>query len=200
MSDQPFRRIQVTAPYGILVHEIRLSMNEGRWQARVVTLPNHIWVEPGGLRALVFESDSAQQATDLAAAFIQRDCVARGHRVTDPVTGDDRQSAIDTARRRLARHPVRFVPRAGAADKTRQAARIASTENLSETGLFIATERPLPPGSRIQIDLRLPGLAQRLVGVVVWTRPNHSGGLPTGMGVRLVEPSFSYRALIQTFG
>ena len=182
------------------MHEIRLSVDKGRWQARVVTLPNHIWVEPGGRSALVFEADSPELATEQAAAFIQRDCVARGHRVTDLLKGDEKPSALDTARRRLARHPVRFAPRANSAAKTRQSLRVASTENLSETGLFIATERPLPPGSRIEIDLRLPGLSERLVGVVVWSRPSYEHGMPTGMGVRLLEPSFSYRTMIQTLG
>ena len=152
------------------MHEIRLSVDKGRWQARVVTLPNHTWVEPGGRRALVFEAGSPERATEQAAAFIQRDCVARGHRVVDPMKSNEKSNARDNARRRPARHPVRFMPRASPANKTRRTARIASTENLSETGLFIATERPLPPGSRIEIDLRL------------------------------LEPSFAYRAMIQTLG
>ena len=83
MAHEPGRRIRVLAPYGVLTHEIRLSQTESGWQARVVTLPNQIWVEPGGRRALRFSSDSAVGAEEMAVEFVQRDCLARGHRLVD---------------------------------------------------------------------------------------------------------------------
>jgi len=201
MSSHPVRQITVTAKYGRLTHEIRLTVAEDRWQSRIVTLPNHIWVEPGGRRALVFEAPTADQASELAAAFILRDSIARGHRVSDPARpAEDKGSGHEPARRRVGSYPVRFAMRRAAAPGEKRRARAASTENLSETGLFICTDAPLPPGSVLDLDVRLPGLAERLEGVVVWTRCATGRSMDNGMGVRLLDPSLAYRALIQTLG
>ena len=201
MPQQTVRQIVVTTKQGRLVHEIRLTITGSRWQARVVTLPNHIWVEPGGRRALVFESDNAERAEEMAASFIRRDSLARGHRVADPMhRADGAAPEREPARRRSGCYSVRFAPRKPPAAGGKRRARTASTENLSETGLFISTNAPLPPGSFLDIDVRLPGLAERLEGVVVWTRGHAVGSLDNGMGVRLLDPSLAYRAMIQTLG
>jgi Tfp pilus assembly protein PilZ len=192
------RRVDVIASYGRLVHEIRVSMTDGRWEARIVTLPNQIWVEPGGRSALVFESDSAEKAEEMAVAFVQRDSVVRGHRLADSSYVDDGSGDHEPARRRAARCPVRYQPRGKTAGKETRRAGAAATANLSETGIFIATEDPLPAGSRLEIDLRLPGFAERLAGVVIWTCRQSASGRELGMGVKLLDPPFSYRARIQS--
>lgn len=199
MTMRTVRQIVVLSRHARLIHEIRVSFDAGKWKAHVVTLPNHIWVEPGGKRALAFEAASAQRAEEMAAAFIHRDSISRGHRLAEPPESAGEASAQrEPARRRRACYPVRFAPRPEGNSEERRRASAASTENLSETGLFICTNAPLPPGSRLDIDVRLPGLAERLSGVVVWTRCEPGSALDNGMGVQLVEPSPAYRAVVQS--
>lgn len=60
------------------------------------------------------------------------------------------------------------------------------SENLSEGGLFIATEAPFDIGDRVDLTLSLMGdqpTTQR--ATVRWIRPFGAiGGLPTGIGVQ----------------
>src|SRR5262249_32163060 len=103
--------------------------------------------------------------------------------------------------RRLVRYPIRFTSRGVAGSRAGHAAqtpRMAATENLSETGLFIATRDPLPSGSRLDIDLKLPGLTAHLEAVVVWTCAQNGEGRKPGMGVGLIEPPPAYRALVRS--
>ena len=63
------------------------------------------------------------------------------------------------------------------------------SENISEGGLFVATDAPFEPGTRLTVNLSLMGGSPESLDVVVcWVRPaNAVGGLPGGMGVRFVE-------------
>ena len=189
----------MVATYGQLIHEVRVTFVGGRWQARVVTLPNRIWVRPGGRTALKFEAGSAKEAEERAVAFILRDCVARGQRVLDPSLPSASPQGVDEpARRILVEYPLRFLPVGIIKDREPIRARSGVTLNLSETGLYICSEDPLPAHWRVRVDLRLPGLAERLEGAVIWTREKPEPGLRSGMGVHLLDPSLSYRARIQT--
>ncbi|GAC1538414.1 MAG: hypothetical protein NVS2B9_04970 [Myxococcales bacterium] len=75
-----------------------------------------------------------------------------------------------------------------------------SVENLSEGGIFLATDEPLPRGSIVAIDLVKPGApkALRVIGVVVAEASN--GTTPTappgakGMGIQFAQPSPEARA------
>ncbi len=192
------RKILAVAPYGRLVHEIRLSLEDGVWRARVVTLPRQIWVEPGGKRALAFEAATPERAEALAAAFIQADCVARGHRIAEGGTPREEVAAWAPARRVIATYPLRFVPQGPPAAQAVRNSVPGLTANLSETGLFVTASSLVVPSSHLSIDSRLPGLTERLDGEVVWTREHAGPGLSSGMGVRLIEPSLSYRARIQS--
>ena len=60
------------------------------------------------------------------------------------------------------------------------------SENLSEGGLFIATDAPFEIGDRLDITLSLMGDAPTTQQVTVrWIRPPGAiGGLPAGMGVQ----------------
>jgi len=60
------------------------------------------------------------------------------------------------------------------------------TENISEGGLFIATEAPYEIGDRLNITLSLMGDEPTTQSVVVrWIRPPGAiGGLPAGIGVQ----------------
>lgn len=189
-------RISVQAPYGKLVHEIRLSRDGNMWSARIVTLPRQIWVEPGGRKAMTFRADTPERAQDLAIDFVHKDCIARGHRLIDP--SREKGALTDLPARRLpVEYPIRIIQKgilAGRGTVTRR----ALTTNLSESGLFIATSEPFFPGSHVAIDLSLPGTSERLEGVVVWSRMADQYGRRAGMGVRLLEPSLSYRSRIQS--
>ncbi len=57
------------------------------------------------------------------------------------------------------------------------------TRNISKGGTFIATGKPLPPGTRFDFRITFPGgpAALRLIGVVSWVREH---GSEPGMGVR----------------
>ncbi len=75
------------------------------------------------------------------------------------------------------------------------------SENISEGGLFVATEAPWEIGERIEFTLSLMGGEVRThQGIVRWVRPaNASGGLPAGMGVQFAELSDEENASIQNF-
>ena len=76
------------------------------------------------------------------------------------------------------------------------------TRDLSAAGAFIVTEVALAVGSRLELRLHLPRLAEplRCVGEVRWSRPHGSAcGEPAGVGVRFVSPDADARRLIQTF-
>ena len=188
--------IRVQAPYGKLVHEIRLSKDGDKWRAHIVTLPRQIWVEPGGRKAMTFEAGTPERAEDLAVDFVHKDCIARGYRLIDP-SRDRGGGNYMPARRLTVEYPLRFVQK-GAIIRSGTVSRRALTANLSESGLFIATDEPFFPGSRVAIDLSLPGTSERLEGLVVWSRMASQFGNEAGMGVRLLDPSLSYRSRIQS--
>jgi uncharacterized protein (TIGR02266 family) len=62
------------------------------------------------------------------------------------------------------------------------------SENISEGGLFVATEAPHPLGTVIEVMLSvMGGEVMTLRGEVVWIRPpNARGGLPAGFGLRFM--------------
>ena len=76
------------------------------------------------------------------------------------------------------------------------------SENISEGGLFIATEAPHQIGDEIDVELALMGDGQKISQRVVvrWIRPlEAAGGLPAGMGVQFIELSTHEKAALQEF-
>ncbi len=75
------------------------------------------------------------------------------------------------------------------------------SENVSEGGLFVATEAPYDVGERIELSLSLMGAeSAMLVGVVRWVRPGGtSGGLPAGMGIQFVDLEEPVLKALQSF-
>ncbi len=72
----------------------------------------------------------------------------------------------------------------------RDAERLADyTDNLSESGLFIATDQLLAKGESIEFEISFPGLVKpiRLKGEVAWRRTRGSLGddMPAGVGVQI---------------
>lgn len=198
MENRIGRRIQVKTPYGDLTHEIRLSCDGDLWQARIVTLPRQIWVAPGGGRALTFEAPTADGAEAMAAEFIEKECIARGHRPLDQMHRDRVLSSGGPARRVVGRFTTRYAACGALSGLGEVRSRSGTTTNVSETGLFIETDDALYPGTRVTIELKLPGSPERLEGVVVWACTTAGGGRAAGMGIRLASPALSYRARIQS--
>ena len=76
------------------------------------------------------------------------------------------------------------------------------SENISEGGLFIATEAPHKIGDEIDVELSLMGGGHRISQRVVvrWIRPSEAaGGLPAGMGVQFIELSEFEKEALQEF-
>jgi hypothetical protein len=96
---------------------------------------------------------------------------------------------------RARRHPRRLLVRFGTEGPDQKGA----IENLSDSGLFLATNHVFPPRTRIRIQFsfdRSPGL---LEGVVQWARQMPASVarvIPSGMGIRLVSAPASYQQLL----
>jgi type IV pilus assembly protein PilZ len=73
------------------------------------------------------------------------------------------------------------------------------TDNISEGGLFILTENPLPVGSQVRLVFSLPGLPLMLDlrGRVRWVTSPY--GLRSGMGIEFTELGESVRGRIQDY-
>jgi uncharacterized protein (TIGR02266 family) len=60
----------------------------------------------------------------------------------------------------------------------------AQTADLSEGGLFVLTDAPIPIGTHVMMSFKLPnGAALSVLGVVKWTRERHDDSRPPGLGV-----------------
>lgn len=75
------------------------------------------------------------------------------------------------------------------------------SENISEGGLFVATEVNYRMGDILEISLALMGNAPKVYrGVVKWSRPSVArGGLPAGVGLQFVDLTDDDRAVLQAF-
>ena len=91
-----------------------------------------------------------------------------------------------SSRRFLRRLRVRFRPLGDPEPKT------GYTTNISQTGMFVATIRPLKPGTEVDVEVSNKERSLRLGGVVVHARrvaPVWQKIRPSGMGVRFHEPA-----------
>jgi uncharacterized protein (TIGR02266 family) len=89
-------------------------------------------------------------------------------------------AAEDDEKRREAREPITlFVEYEGADDLVGD-----FTENLSSGGTFVATNRELPLGQRVQLVLSFPGLLEpiSIEGYVRWHRADGEDGGDAGAG------------------
>ena len=59
-------------------------------------------------------------------------------------------------------------------------------ENISEGGLFIATEAPLFLGDRISLTVAFGEATVTAAAEVMWLRRSAETGLPDGMGLRFI--------------
>jgi uncharacterized protein (TIGR02266 family) len=74
-------------------------------------------------------------------------------------------------------------------------------ENLSAGGVFIATHKLKPVGSKIELSVNLPdGVQVRALGEVRWIRVfNETSDTPPGMGVKFLDVSGEAVSSINTF-
>jgi uncharacterized protein (TIGR02266 family) len=72
------------------------------------------------------------------------------------------------------------------------------TQDISEGGLFVATQRILPVGTDVTVSFTLPGVQEiKTDGIVTWTREPVDG--VAGMGIRFTRLTRDDQALIQRF-
>ena len=72
--------------------------------------------------------------------------------------------------------------------------------NISKGGMFIRTDHPLPPGTKLKISFSLPNrkLPIQVEGVVRWIAPREKGILP-GMGVEITKISEEDKMFLEKF-
>jgi uncharacterized protein (TIGR02266 family) len=70
--------------------------------------------------------------------------------------------------------------------------------DLSEGGVFVATYRDVPIGSKLELDLPLPDGTVQVHGVVRWTRPGSDDTKP-GIGVAFEALQDEVRTRIAKF-
>ena len=79
---------------------------------------------------------------------------------------------------------------------------VASANNVSQGGVFVATKELKPIGSRVELEVTLPGGfgVVRTVGVVRWIRETSSSAdAPLGMGIQFDEIGADALKTIGTF-
>lgn len=183
----------VVTPWGHEIYQVWLTKSEENWVARIVTLPNRMWAQPGGREAVKFEAATEKEAETAAIHFIEQECIRTRRRMAPPATGqaDHRieYAAPKPAQPRPApRFPHRLLVRFG----TMSPERPGVTANISESGMFIITDQPAPVGAHVLIDVRLPEGPVVLGGQVVWARTRKEADRSLGFGVRLVERAREY--------
>ncbi len=75
------------------------------------------------------------------------------------------------------------------------------TENISEGGVFVATNAPFDLGTEIEVDLSFKGRDESfpIPCVVRWIRPETGGGLPPGMGLQFLHLEQDIQIRIREF-
>jgi uncharacterized protein (TIGR02266 family) len=107
--------------------------------------------------------------------------------------GDRLQCLLATVERRAH---FRFATHLEVRFETGDELRTACLGNISEGGIFVATERPLPAGTALHLWISAPEGAVKMAGRVAWARPASSPNGPAGMGVRFEDLSLEQRERI----
>jgi hypothetical protein len=172
-------------------HCVLVAPSNGRWRARILTYPRALWTLPGCPRTIKFVADDPRQVERLARELIEEHCRRRDCKEVRvevsplELSSSEREDVRmqmdkEAARRRPRALRVRF-------GRPGQALRTATTADLSEHGLFIATENTPPSGTLLKIELELPGAKLPLRGTVRWARTQAAPGRPCGIGVQLAR-------------
>jgi hypothetical protein len=195
-------RVKVRTHYGVEVIGVLVAPVDERWRARILTFPNILWMIPGGGGSIKFLGGSPAEAELEAIAFIREHCRLRGFGIVEesarPVSGklDHEQTpesassdAVRAAQRKLRALPVRFGVNGLATE--------GIVGDLSEGGVFIATESTLTVGTPLSMELEIEGCKIPLRGVVAWKRDRAGTGRPAGMGVDLLDPPALFMSLVR---
>jgi len=189
-------RVLVITPFGPEIYGVLVARSRGLWRARIVTYPNILWILPDG-GSIKFVAAGPGDAEHQAIEFVTRHCRQRGLQIEkklptvesgavdpehDPAIRD--ALAVGSAERKILGIPIRF----GVGHVTQE----ATTDNISERGMFVHTDSPLPEGSSIHLHFDVEGLRMQLSGVVRWHRSDRVSGRPIGMGVEIHRPPPRY--------
>ena len=172
------------------------------WRARVLTYPNVLWVIPSG-GTMKFIGATPASAEQEAITFIKQHCERRGYPIRTEVpyveSGEvdleqQQEAALSDAIRSSQRMVCSIRVNYGVGLMTES----ATTDDLSETGLFVRTDKSLLVGTVIRLVLELAGGDSiPLRGVVRWTRETSELGRPAGMGIKLIEAGPRYLSYVR---
>jgi Tfp pilus assembly protein PilZ len=76
-----------------------------------------------------------------------------------------------------------------------QTSRSGYTQNISESGLFVRTNRVFRPGTTVHLEIQFPDRSFHLWGRVAWAKkvpPQLAHLVNCGMGVRYLAPTVEY--------
>jgi uncharacterized protein (TIGR02266 family) len=189
-------RVLVETPRQPIVYGTLVAPVGDIWRARILSYPNVLWVLPWG-RTMKFIGATPGAAERGAIDFIKAHCKHRGFimrkQVPSVESGEvDLEQDESTARSeavRAARRKKRVLRiRYGANRLTEE----AETDDLSEGGLCIRTDKPMPVGTVLQLRLELDGFGILLNGEVRWSQDQEEVGRAGGMGIRLTNPHPRY--------
>jgi len=105
----------------------------------------------------------------------------------------------DLGKRRFGRVPVKISVKQVKKEVTDTDTFLS--HNLSEGGMFIASDDPLPVGSRIVLSFEIPSPYEKfqLDAVVMWTRKDANDEMNWGMGVEFVGVSETTQQTIKKY-
>lgn len=183
-------RVLVHAGSRSEVYGVMVAPTQEFWRARILTFPNMLWCVPGGRDTIKFVGKSAGEAESAAIEFIKEHCAQRGYAVLGEPAMVEAQSAAEQVQSQDADAPEflgrqRFLKLLSVRFGVDKPTRVGRTADLSSGGLFIITEEPLRPETRIKMRLDLEGFVVPLNGRVAWNRPKGEQGRQAGMGIQL---------------
>jgi hypothetical protein len=192
-AERPGWRVRVETPFGQEAIGVLLAPSYDRWRARIVTYPNVLWTVPGRRGALKFVGDTREEAEAQAIAFVERHVQSK-HQLRHaggtpaPVASGPARALLVVAQRKTRCLPVRF-------GFDRAVAR-GVTVNLSAEGMFVGVATPLDGGRSLLVHLDIDGHTLPLRGLVMWNRRRAQPERPTGMGIRLSDPTPLYQSFV----
>lgn len=192
--EKPGWRINVETPFGHEDIGVLLAPSNDQWRARILTYPSTLWTAPGGRGTLKFVAETKEQAEAQAIAFVRRHVEAKRSTVQSTAAAQRPAAACGS------RHLVAVVPRKARLLPVRFGSERALTRgmtvNLSVDGMFVGVAQPEEGGRSLLLHVDLDGHTMALRGVVMWNRRRGSAQRPTGMGIRLSNPSPLYQSYV----
>lgn len=198
--EKPRWRVAVETPLGARGYGVLVAEAGPRWCARIVTFPNILWMVPGGGESIKFLARTEDEAVRSASDFIRQHCVDKGYLMRDEVEFVEplrSMVALDGAKQYTGQLAPRFDRRLLVRFGRSRPTLVGRTANLSESGLFVATDSPLSGGVSLGLLLELEHCKVPLRGAVVWQRSQSNAERICGMGLRLVNPPSVYVSYVR---